>query len=105
MTVDEFEELWGLQGNSGVAVRKTVLAGEENLVPWIAFAATLIAIVLCVGEEHYLFGENNNRADIRLPHGQEILVKELKSKGINNFIHVGSNVLDSLKEFQKRLNI
>jgi hypothetical protein len=45
ITVDEFNELWGVQGNSGVAVRKTVPAGEENIVPWVAFAATLMAII------------------------------------------------------------
>ncbi|MBN1999419.1 glycoside hydrolase family 3 C-terminal domain-containing protein [candidate division KSB1 bacterium] len=32
-------------------------------------------ILLCVGEESYFFGENNNRADIKLPH-------ELSAKGL-----------------------
>jgi hypothetical protein len=45
ITAEEFNRLWGLQGNSGVAVRKTVPAGEENIVPWVAFAATLMAII------------------------------------------------------------
>ena len=45
ITVEEFNRLWGLQGNSGVAVRKTILAGEADLVPWVAFAATLMAII------------------------------------------------------------
>lgn len=26
--------------------------------------------VVCVGENGYLFGENNNRSDIRLPYGR-----------------------------------
>jgi hypothetical protein len=45
ITAEEFNRLWGVQGNSGVAVRKTVPVGEENLVPWVAFAATLMAII------------------------------------------------------------
>ncbi len=45
ITAEEFNRLWGLQGNSGVAVRKTVLASETDLVPWVAFAATLMAII------------------------------------------------------------
>lgn len=37
--------------------------------------------VVCVGENGYLFGENNNRSDIRLPYGQEQLIRELKEQG------------------------
>ena len=37
--------------------------------------------MVCVGENGYLFGENNNRSDIRLPYGQEQLIRELKEQG------------------------
>lgn len=40
------------------------------------------ALILCVGEEHSLFGEYNGRSDIKLPHGQEALIKEYSSKNI-----------------------
>ncbi len=45
ITAEEFNRLWGLQGNSGVAVRKTVLASEKDLVPSVAVAAALMAII------------------------------------------------------------
>jgi hypothetical protein len=43
--IEEFNRLWGLQGNSGVAVRKTVPPGGEDLIPWVAMVATLMAII------------------------------------------------------------
>jgi beta-glucosidase len=38
-------------------------------------------IIVCVGEWREQFGENNNRSDIRLPEGQEELIRELKKHG------------------------
>lgn len=38
-------------------------------------------IVVCVGEYREQFGENNNRSDIRLPDGQEKLIRDLKQEG------------------------
>ena len=76
---------WRCLGDQNKAV--SVLKGmQENAPEGLRVSQDLTwstgAIVLCVGEENFLFGENNNRADIRLPHGQETIVRELKSKGI-----------------------
>lgn len=45
VTMEEFIRLWALQGYSGVAVRKTVPAGEFDPIPWVAFIAGLMAII------------------------------------------------------------
>ena len=45
MPVEEFLRLWGLQGNSGVAVRPELPAGAPDYSPWVAFAAALMAWV------------------------------------------------------------
>ena len=45
VAIEKFNRLWGLQGNSGVAVRKTVPAGEFDPVPWVAFVAGLMALI------------------------------------------------------------
>ena len=42
---DEFMRLWGLQGYSGVAVRKEVPSGSVDPIPWVAAAAGLMAII------------------------------------------------------------
>ncbi len=54
----------------------------ENMTITNAIDWSTKLILLCVGEESNLFGENNNRANIKLPHGQETLVRELSSKGL-----------------------
>jgi hypothetical protein len=42
---DEFMQLWGEQGYSGVAVRKEVPPRDADLVPWVAAAAGLMGII------------------------------------------------------------
>jgi hypothetical protein len=42
---DDFMQMWGAQGYSGVAVRKEVAPRDANLVPWVAAAAGLMGII------------------------------------------------------------
>jgi hypothetical protein len=44
--VKEFNRLWGMQGNSGVSVAKSLPAGAPaDYAPWVALAAGLMALV------------------------------------------------------------
>ena len=43
ISAEEFERLWGMQGNSGVSVAETAPAGVPNYTPWAALAATMMA--------------------------------------------------------------
>ncbi len=45
ISADEFTRLWGLQGNSGVAVLKEVPAGAPDYSPWVALMAGVMALV------------------------------------------------------------
>ncbi|NIS82207.1 MAG: hypothetical protein GTO14_18825, partial [Anaerolineales bacterium] len=45
VSAEEFSKLWGLQGNSGVAVRKEPAAGTSDATPWVAMAAGLMAAI------------------------------------------------------------
>jgi predicted double-glycine peptidase len=45
ISAEEFTRLWGLQGNSGVAVLKEVPAGAPDYSPWVALMAGVMALV------------------------------------------------------------
>jgi methylmalonyl-CoA mutase len=68
-------------------------------------------IVLCAADDDYpqiapeVFEKINNQATIVIAGYPKDTIEELKSKGIKHFIHVKSNVLETLKEFQALLNI
>ncbi len=67
-------------------------------------------VVVCSSDEEYekfvpeINKQMNNNA-ILVVAGAPICMDSLKSKGIKNFIHVKSNVLESLKYYQKELGI
>jgi methylmalonyl-CoA mutase len=76
-----------------------------------ARAAKADIVVLCSSDEEY--AQLAPEAYAALDKSKEILViagnpacsEELKALGITNFIHVRSNVLESLQTFNKQLNI
>ena len=45
ISANEFTRLWGLQGNSGVAVLKDVPASAPDYSPWVALMAGVMALV------------------------------------------------------------
>ena len=45
VSADEFMRLWGLQGNSGVAVAAEPPASAPDLMPWVALSAAIMALV------------------------------------------------------------
>jgi len=68
-----------------------------------------IAVICSSDEEYTLFGpEINDRLKdkaIVVVAGNPASIDELKARGIENFIHVRSNVIEILKDFNKRLGI
>ncbi len=82
---------------------KTVEEGVEA-----AMAAGADVVVLCSSDEEYAdyaepaFQALNNRAMFAVA-GAPACMDELKAKGINYFIHVRVNVLETLKEFNANL--
>ncbi len=75
-----------------------------------AFTANADIIVLCSSDDEYLafapeaFEKIGNKA-IFVVAGTPACSEDLKSKGIKNFINVKSNILETLKEYQKLLQI
>ena len=67
-------------------------------------------VVLCSSDDEYAeyaipaFKALNGRA-IYIVAGAPACMEDLKAAGIENFIHVRSNQLETLKEFNKMLNI
>jgi methylmalonyl-CoA mutase len=67
-------------------------------------------VVICSSDEEYalfapdIYNKLKDRAMIVVA-GNPLCVDELKSKGLDNFIHVRSNVIESLADFNKRLGI
>ncbi len=68
-------------------------------------------VVLCSSDEEYeqfaleVFEELKNEAIVVLAGYPKTLIEQLNAKGFTNFIHVKSNVLETLKLFQKELGI
>jgi len=68
-------------------------------------------IVVCGSDDDYplivpeIFDKIGQNAIVVVAGYPKDSVDELKSKGIRHFIHVKSNVLETLREFQKMLNI
>jgi methylmalonyl-CoA mutase len=75
-----------------------------------AFAAKADIVVLCSSDDEYVtlapeaFEKLGNKA-ILVVAGAPACQPELEAKGIKNFISVKSNVLETLKYYQKELNI
>ena len=75
-----------------------------------ALAADADIVVLCSSDDEYAeyaipaFKALNGRA-IYIVAGAPACMEDLKAAGIENFIHVRSNQLETLKEFNKMLNI
>jgi len=67
-------------------------------------------VVICSSDEEYtlfapdIFMQLKEKAIIVVA-GNPTSINELKSKGLENFIHVKSNVIDTLAEFNKKLGI
>jgi methylmalonyl-CoA mutase len=85
--------------------------GFENIEQGIKAAKTKNAdiIVLCSSDEEYetLAVETFEKIDseILVIAGNPACKTDLEAKGIKNFIHVRSNVLEELKSYQKQLGI
>lgn len=84
---------------------KTVTEGVEA-----AKSADAEIVVLCSSDDEYaeLTPEVKNLIDneiLVLAGYPKNIIDDLKAKGIENFIHVRSNVLESLKQFQSQLSI
>jgi methylmalonyl-CoA mutase len=85
---------------------ETVEAGVQS-----AIKANADIVVLCSADEEYAkiapeaFELLGNKGILVVAGFPKDIVDELKTKGIENFIHIRSNVLESLEEFQKKLNI
>jgi len=68
-------------------------------------------VVICSSDEEYgevapaIYDQLKDKSLIVVAGYPKDIIEELQSKGINNFIHVKSNVLESLKEFQTLLKI
>jgi len=68
-------------------------------------------VVICSSDDEYaeivpkIFDQLKDHSLIVIAGYPKDLIEELQSKGINNFIHVGSNVLETLKEFHEKLGI
>jgi methylmalonyl-CoA mutase len=75
-----------------------------------AFEAGADIIVVCSSDEEYIeiapavFNLVKNKA-ITVIAGAPASMEELKQKGIENFIHAKSNLLETLKTFHKKLGI
>ena len=73
-----------------------------------AFKAGADIVVLCSSDDEYAgyapsaFKTLNGRAELVIA-GAPACADELRAQGITNFINVKSNVLDTLREFNKRL--
>ncbi len=67
-------------------------------------------VVICAADDDYpviapeIFEKIGDKAIVVVPGYPKNFVEELKSKGIKHFIHVKSNVLETLREFQKMLH-
>ena len=67
-------------------------------------------VVICSSDEEYpalapdIFNQMKDRAIIVVA-GNPACIDELKSKGLEHFIHVRSNIITTLTEFHKRLGI
>jgi methylmalonyl-CoA mutase len=81
---------------------------EEAVNQVLALRADIV--VLCSSDEEYLFYapevyvKLKNKAIIVVA-GNPASIEELKSKGLENFIHVRSDVIQILTDFNKRLGI
>jgi methylmalonyl-CoA mutase len=68
-------------------------------------------VVICSSDEEYaeivpkLFDQLKEKAMVVVAGYPKDLIDELQKKGLKHFIHMRSNVLETLKEFQKELNI
>lgn len=68
-------------------------------------------VVICSSDEEYaqiapeIFEKLNGKAIVVLAGYPKDILEQLQAAGIKNFIHVRSNVLDTLKEYQKMLGI
>jgi len=75
-----------------------------------AVEAKADVVVICSSDEEYpvyapeIFSRLNNSAIIVIA-GNPACTEELKSAGIENFIHVRSNIIETLKMFNKKLGI
>lgn len=76
-----------------------------------AFEKQADIIVLCSSDEEYktiapeVLEKTGSKAIVVLAGYVKDLVEELKTKGMKHFIHIKSNVLEKLKEFQNLLGI
>jgi methylmalonyl-CoA mutase len=75
-----------------------------------AFAAKADIIVVCSSDDEYpeiapAVAELVNSKAIVVVAGAPACMEELKQKGIKEFIHVRSNILETLKSFQAKLKI
>ena len=76
-----------------------------------ARAAQANIIVLCSGDDEYAqlapqaYALLNKNSEILVIAGNPACSEELKAQGITHFIHVRSNVLESLQAFNQQLNI
>ncbi len=68
-------------------------------------------VVICSSDEEYtdivepIFEALKDHSIIVLAGYPKDMIDQLKSIGLNNFIHIKSNVLDELKRYQQMLNI
>jgi len=82
---------------------------DEGVKASLASKAEIV--VLCAADDDYLqiapevIEKFGNKAIIVIAGYPKDAIEELKSLGIKHFIHVKSNVLETLKEFQKTLGI
>jgi len=83
-------------------------AVEEAVMAALASKADIV--VICSSDEEYplfapdIFTQLKDKAIIVVA-GNPVSIEELKSKGLVNYIHTRSNVIESLTEFNKRLGI
>ena len=83
-------------------------AVEEAVMAALASKADIV--VICSSDEEYplfapdIFTQLKDKAIIVVA-GNPASIEELKSKGLVNYIHTRSNVIESLTEFNKRLGI
>jgi len=76
-----------------------------------ALASKAGIIVLCAADEDYpviaseILEKIGNKAIVVIAGYPKDSIDDLKAKGIKHFIHVKSNVLETLQEFQKALGI
>jgi len=76
-----------------------------------AMEARAEIVVICAADEDYLkiapeiLEKTGDQAIIVVAGYPKDTIEELKSKGLKHFIHVKSNVLETLQEFQQILNI